>query len=60
MPRLIFRYFVKLSANIAVPSLVRWRPSFQTISLPISSLYMKLKPLVAHNILSMLLTFEIT
>ena len=58
MPRLIFKYFVKLSANIAVPSLVRWRPSFQTISLPISSLHMKFKPLVAHNTFSMLLTFE--
>ena len=60
MPRLIFKYFVKLSANIAVPSLVRWRPSFQTISLPILSLQMKLKPLVAHITFSMLLTFEMT
>ena len=60
MPRLTFKYFVKLSGNIAVLWLVRWRPSFQTISLPISSLHIKLKPLVAHNTFSMLLTFEMT
>ena len=60
MPRLIFKYFVKLSANIAVLSLVRWRPSFQTISLPISSLHKKLKLLVARNTFSMLFTIEMT
>ena len=65
--RLIFKCFVKLSANIkltaklsAVPSLVRWRPSFQTIFLPILSLHMKLKLLVAHKTFSMLLTFKVS
>ena len=57
IPSLIFNNFLKLSANIAVPSLVRWRPSFQTNSIPISSLHMNSKQLVAHNTFSMLFTF---
>ena len=48
MPMLIFKYFVKLSAKIVVLSFVRYRPSFQTISLQKSSLHLKLKPLVTH------------